>query len=356
MKRWAKLREHSRRGLRIFIQEARTGRMSSLTISTRSSLIPGVLLVYGALVLAPTRATAAENTFERTLSVSGPVRLELSSASGNVEIRGTGDGKVHIFGKVMAGWSLFGSAEKNIQEVVADPPIEQHDSVIRVGKNSSWIKNISIDYNIEVPHDTEIDAGVASGGVTVDNVRGPVKASSASGYLHVYRVERDTQISAASGSVDASGIGGILRVSSASGDVVLADVKGDLKVTAASGSIRVSQPGDRVEASTASGSIEIIGVKNDLKVHAISGSIMVTGDPSANRLWELKTVSGSVDLRVPPGASFLFIAEATTGDIRTDIPVILEEQDKHSLRAHVGSSGGRIEVRTISGGINVRGS
>jgi DUF4097 and DUF4098 domain-containing protein YvlB len=325
-------------------------------MTTRRPWIPGVLLVCGAFALAPARAAAADNTFDRTLSVSGPVRLELSNGSGSVDIRGSADGKVHIFGKVSAGWSMFGSSEKNIQEVVANPPIEQKDSVVRIGKNSSWIKNVSIDYKIEVPHDTEIDAGVASGGITVDSVLGPVKASSASGYVHVYRVERDTQLSAASGSIEASGIGGILKVASASGDVVLADVKGDLKVTAASGSIRVSQPGDRVDASTASGSIQVTGARNDVKVHAISGSITVAGDPSSNRLWEIKSVSGSVDIRVPPSASFLFTAEATSGNIRTSIPVILEEQGKHSLRAHLGSSSGRIEVHTISGGIDVRGT
>jgi DUF4097 and DUF4098 domain-containing protein YvlB len=330
--------------------------MKSLTLPPRWRILPGVLLVHTALTLAPGHAWAAENTFERTLNVSTPARLELSNGSGSVDIRGSADGKVHIFGKVTGGWSLFGSSEKNVQEAISSPPIEQHDNVVRIGKNASWLKNVSIDYKIEVPHDTEIDVGVASGGVTVDNVRGPVKASSASGYVHVYRVERDTQLSAASGAIDTSGIGGILHVSSASGDVAVADVKGDLKINAASGSIRVKKPGERVEASSASGSIEIEGVAGDLKVHAISGSIAVSGDPSANRLWEIKTVSGAVDLRVPPNASFLFTAEATSGDIRTNIPVILEEQGKHSLRAHVGSSAGRIEVHTVSGGINVRGA
>ena len=330
--------------------------MRSLTVTACRPWIPGALLVYAALALSPALATAADNTFERTISVSGPVRLELSNSSGNVDIRGSADGKVHIFGKVTAGWSVFGGSEKSMQEVVANPPIEQHENVVHIGRNNSMFKNVSIEYKIEVPHDTEIDAGVASGGMTIDNVRGPVKASSASGYLHVYRVERDTQISAASGAIDASGIGGILRVNSASGDIALADVKGELTVSAASGSIRVTNPADRVEASSASGSIEVMGAKNDVKVHAISGSVNVSGDPSASRFWELKSVSGSVDIHVPPSASFLLTAETTSGDIRTNIPVILEEQGKHSLRAHIGSSSGRIEVHTVSGGVDVQGS
>lgn len=330
--------------------------MRSINMRDWCAWIPAVLLICGVLVLAPLRTTAADNTFDRTLRVSGHLRLELSNGSGNVQIKGSGDSKVHISGKVSAGWTLFGSPEKNIQEVVANPPIEQSEGVVRIGKNSSWLKNISIEYNIEVPHDTEIDAGIASGGISIDNVRGPVKAASASGYVHVYSVDSDTQLSAASGSIDASGIGGILRVSSASGDVELADIKGDLKVNAASGSIRISNPSDRVEASTASGAIEVRGARNDVKVHAISGSIRVSGDPSADRFWEIRSVSGTVDILVPPSASFLFTAEATSGDIRTSIPVILEEQGKHSLRAHIGSSSGRIEVRTVSGGINVRGA
>lgn len=330
--------------------------MSSPTIGVRRIAIPAILLASGVLALASAPARAADNTFDRTLNVSGHVRLELSNGSGNVEIRSSADDKVHIYGKVTAGWSVFGSSEKNVQEVAANPPIEQHDSVVRIGKNSSWVKNVSIDYKIEAPRDTEIDAGVASGGITIDNFRGPVKASSASGYVHVYRVDSDTTINAASGSIDASGIGGIARVSTASGDIVLADIRGDLKVNAASGAIRISRPGDRVEVSSASGSIEVDGVSNDLKVHAISGSVRVSGDPSANRLWEVKSVSGSVDLRVPPNSSFLLTAEATSGDIRTNIPVVLEEQGKHSLRAHVGSSSGRVEVHTVSGGVYIQGS
>jgi DUF4097 and DUF4098 domain-containing protein YvlB len=331
--------------------------MGSLTIVGRRGSIPAVLAVYASLVLAPARSVAADNTFDRTLNVSGPVRLELSNGSGNVDIRGSVDGKVHIFGKVTAGWSVFGSSEKGVQEVVANPPIEQQDNVVRVGKtNSSMFRNISIDYKIEVPRDTDVDASVASGGMTINNVRGPVKANSASGYLHIYQVGGDTQVSAASGAIDVSGIGGFLRANSASGDVVLADVKGDVSARAASGSIRVSNPGGRVEASAASGSIEVTGAKNDLKVSAVSGSVNIGGDPSAGRYWELKSVSGSINIHVPPNPSFLLTAETTSGDIRTNIPVILEEQGKHSLRAHIGSSAGRIEVHTVSGGVDVQGS
>jgi Putative adhesin len=324
--------------------------MTKRHVSALSSLF--LLTAFAAYALPTVAAETA--TFDRSFTVTAPVRIELSNGSGSVEIKGSADGTVHVHGKVSpGGWSIFGGSGKSVEEVASNPPLEQSGSTIRIGKNTSWLKNVTIDYQVEVPHDTEIDAGVASGGITIDNVKGPVKASSASGYVHVYRVERDTQVNAASGSIEVSSIGGWLRVSSASGDTKVADVKGEVKVTAASGSIRIQHPSDRVDASTASGTIEVVGANNDLKVHAISGSIQVSGNPGASRLWELKTISGTVELRVPSNASFLLSAESTSGDIRTSIPVILEEQNKHSLRAHIGNSAGRVEVHTVSGSVNV---
>jgi len=321
---------------------------------TRRFALPGIVLFAAVFSLFTVQASATDNTFERTFSVSGPIRVELSNGSGNVDIRGTTDGKVHVHGRVTKGWTLWGSSEKNIQEAVSSPPVEQRGDTILIGKETSWLKNVSIDYQIEVPRDTEIDAGVASGGVTIDQVRGPVKCSSASGYVHVYRVDRETQLSAASGSIEVSGIGGILRVSTASGSVDITNAKGDIQATAVSGSIHIVNPGGRVEASNVSGSINVTGANNDVRAHVISGPIEVAGNPSGNRYWDLKTVSGSVDIRVPPNSSFLLSANATSGDIRTNLPVMIEEQGKHSLRAHVGNSAGRVEVHTVSGGINVQ--
>jgi len=318
----------------------------------------GAVLLIAGLSLTPLSLSAADNTFDRTYSVTGAnIRIELNNASGNVDIRSAKDGQVHIHGKVTAGgWSVFSSGEKSAQEVLANPPLEQRGDTILIGKNSSFLRNVTIDYEIQVPKDTELDAGLASGGITVDQLRGPVKVTSASGYVHVYQIERDVQVSAASGAIDIRNIGGYVRSNSASGSIEISDAHGDVKASAASGSVRIDRPSDRVDASSISGSVHITGANNDVKAHVISGPVTVTGNPSANRLWDLKSVSGSVEIQVPHSASFLLSAEATSGDIRTSIPVVIEEHNKHSLRAHIGDSSGRVEVHTVSGEISVSGT
>jgi Putative adhesin len=340
------------------MRRAHINSMSRLPITSGRLTLLSAAAVLAALSFASSSALAADNTFDRTFTVTGSsIRIELNNASGNVDIRNGKDGQVHVHAKVTpGGWSVFSNGEKSVQEILANPPLEQRGDTILIGKNSTYLKNASIDYTIETPKDTELDASLASGGITVNQLRGPVKVSSASGYIHVYQVEREVQVSAASGSIDVGNVGGYLRVNSASGSIEIADVKGDIKATAASGSVRIDRPFDRVEASSASGSVDITGANNDVKAHVISGPIRVSGNPSGNRFWELKTVSGSVDIQVPHSASFLLSAEATSGDIRTSIPVIIEEQNKHSLRAHIGDSSGRVEVRTVSGEIKVSGT
>lgn len=294
-------------------------------------------------------------SFNRDFTVTGPIRLELSNASGDVDITGSADGKVHVHGEVRASGFGFENPRNRLNETLSNPPIEQRGDTIRVGKVMSRIRNLTIAYTIQVPHDTEVSATVASGSQVIRDVRGPVKVQAASGAIRVEKIDRDVQLTTASGAVSVTGAGGDVRVSTASGSVNVSNVKGDVRVNALSGVIQVTKPGGRVEADTASGEVEIQGAANDVKAHAVSGQISVQGNPSANSYWELKTASGGVHFYVPLDANFHLSAEAVSGEIRTDIPIVLEEQTKHSLRAHMGNGGGRVEVHTVSGEIRVSG-
>jgi DUF4097 and DUF4098 domain-containing protein YvlB len=108
-----------------------------------------------------------------------------------------------------------------------------------------------------------------------------------------------------------------------------------------------------VEAATTSGSVEISGAGNDVTASSVAGRVSVHGNPSGNSYWNLKTTSGTVEVGVPASANFHLSAQAVSGDINAGIPIVIEDQDKHSLRARVGNAGGRVEIHTVSGGIRV---
>ena len=121
-----------------------------------------------AAVFASAMAAAACNagpsvtgSFDRTVSVTAPIRLELANASGDVSITGSADGKVHVHAEVKASGMGFGSPEERLKDIVANPPVEQKGDTVRIGKDMRGLHNVSISYVIEVPHDTEVSTTVA---------------------------------------------------------------------------------------------------------------------------------------------------------------------------------------------------
>ena len=299
---------------------------------------------------------AATGSFDRAFDVAGPIRLELSDAAGDISIKSSTDKKVHIQAQVRVSGFGFESPDKRLAELIANPPVEQKGDTIRIGKDFAHLHSVSISYVIDVPHDTEVNTTVASGSQSVSGVRGPVKVTTVSGSIRVDGIDRDAQLTTVSGSIDANNINDDVRASSASGAVRVSNAKGAVRANALSGSTVVTNPGGRVEAGTASGSIDVQGAQNDVKAQAASGRVTVRGNPIGNSYWDLKTASGTVQIAVPATANFHLSADAVSGNIRADIPIVIEEQSKHSLRARVGNDGGRVEVHTVSGEIQIRGA
>jgi DUF4097 and DUF4098 domain-containing protein YvlB len=296
---------------------------------------------------------SVSGSFERTYTVTGHTRIDLSNTSGDVSITGSADGKVHVHGDVRVWGSGLADANKKLADIDGNPPLEQTPDGVRIGKDSMRVHNASISYTIEVPRDTEVSSTTASGAQSVRNLRGPIKLQSASGAVRAEGIDGEAQLASLSGTVSAANMGDVVRASSASGDVAVSGAKGDVRARNESGNIQITKPGARVESEDSSGNITVQGAAADVKAHSVSGNVTVRGNPSANSYWDLKTISGAVEIGLAAGSNFHLLAESTSGDIRADIPIMIEEQGKHSLRAQIGSGGGRVEMHTVSGDIRL---
>src|SRR5258708_6382463 len=294
---------------------------------------------------------ASNGSFDRTYTVSGPIRLDLSSASGQIHITGTSGNTVHIHGEVHARGFLFNNPEKQARELSANPPIEQRPDIIRVGKNLSDLNGVSVDYTIELPRNAEVSTKVASGSQTISNLQGPVKIDSASGTIEVSKIERAVQVNSASGSIRAHDLGDDFHASTASGNISATRGKGAVRTHGIPSWMSIPGPGAGGEAATKRGSVDISGGGSDVTASSVAGRVSVHGNPSGNSYWNLKTTSGTVEVGVPASANFHLSAQAVSGNINAGIPIVIEDQDKHSLRARVGNAGGRGGVKCGAGGI-----
>jgi len=318
---------------------------------------PAIVLLISMVLLAGCQmGPSVSGSFERSLDVSGPIRLELSNVAGDVSIVGSVDGKVHVHGDVRVSGFGFGNPQSRLDNIVSNPPVELRGDTLRIGKDTTRLHNVSISYSIEVPRDTAVNSSSVSGSQIVRNVRGPVQASSVSGTVRGKDIGREVRLSSTSGSIDAENCGDDVRATSVSGTVTVLNAKGDVLAHSVSGDVHVQNPGGRVDTDTSSGTVDVRDANGDVKARATAGRVTVQGNPMGNSYWDLKTVSGSVDIAVPPSASFHLSAGAVTGQIRAQIPIMIEEQGKHSLRARMGDGGARVEIHTVSGGIEVNGA
>src|SRR5438309_10224234 len=90
---------------------------------------------------------SADGSFQRTLTVSSPVDLDVSTGSGRIAIRSGGSGRVEIRGEIRARDSFFSlrDADRVVRDIESAPPIEQTGNRIRIGRidKSSSFNNVS---------------------------------------------------------------------------------------------------------------------------------------------------------------------------------------------------------------------
>ncbi len=245
----------------------------------------------------------ATGSFDRTLSVTGPVDLTVATGSGRIQIRAGSQNRVRVVAEIRAhGDFLSGeTGDQQVKEIEARPPVDQSGNTITIGEGLGWAlrNNVSISYDVLVPSDSRVRSRSGSGSQAIEGVGGSVDVRAGSGRVEVTEVG-----------------------------------SGDLDVR------------------TGSGAIVIAGARGAVRVRAGSGRISVEGEP--RRDWSVRTGSGRIDLRVPAGAHFDLEASTGSGSIRTAHALeVTGEVSRHRLAGKVGGGGARIETSTGSGSTDI---
>ncbi len=298
---------------------------------------------------------AESGSFDRTISVSGPIQLDLHNGSGHVEVRVGQTGQARIHGDYTIWAMVWSDGQTNGQELQNHPPVEQQGNVIRVGNQGDSLNHVRINYTIYVPADTELRAQVGSGGVDVTGLQAVAQVRTGSGQINATDIHGDIEAGTGSGSITLTGISGRVTATTGSGRIELNGIGGDIRASTGSGSLRISRCSGRINGRASSGSIQADGAAADLRLSTSSGSVQVQGNPAPSSYWEIHTGSGGVTLDVPSDASFRIHALAHSGRIESDLPVVMEGQvGRRELRGRIGSGSASVDLEAGSGSIHIR--
>ena len=129
-----------------------------------------------------------------------------------------------------------------------------------------------------------------------------------------------------------------LYAATVNGAVRADDMPADVQASSVNGAVRVSAAGV-VEASTVNGNVDA-----------------TTGRANPGRDLELKSVNGTIRLRVPAGFRATVEAELLNGDIESDFPIEIHRNRYVGQNAHgqIGGGGSRLRLETVNGNIEIR--
>lgn len=285
-----------------------------------------------------------QDSFEKSLEVAGPLRLEVQTGSGEIKLAQSEDGKL----SVSSSFKVRARSEQEAKELAGrikmDPPIEVAADLVRIGDLGKYGfghwpfgPSVVFDFLIRAPAETEARLDSGSGEQQVRGLKGPIKAEAGSGDVEVADIEADVDVDIGSGDITLARVGGKVKVDAGSGDIELTEIAGRAEVDVGSGDVLLNEMG------------------GDVEVEAGSGDIILESAIGANASWTLETGSGDVRLLLPPDSQFKLQAKTNSGEFETDVPLELSGKIGKSVEGKVGENPtAAVRINTSSGDIRIK--
>ena len=241
------------------------------------------------------------------------MELTVSTGSGNIHLtRGSGN-QVHIFGRVKSNW---GGSDQRVQQIAANPPIEQTGNIVRIGARHENLHNISIDYEIQAPADAFLNAGSGSGDMTDDGIGDNAKLSTGSGNIH------------------ATGLQGSFKVEHRLGQHLR----------------RTNWRRRRESADWLRQHRAAQFTRRPARGHRIGRN---QGGRITASEWKLETGSGSIEFW-PGNTGFTLDASTGSGRVHTDREMLTQgSADRHHITGKINGGGPTVRIETGSGNIRI---
>ena len=175
------------------------------------------------------------------------------------------------------------------------------------------------------------------------------------------QIEGGLRARTASGDLEAEEIASQLNLTSVSGDVRAEECDGQARVSTVSGEIELRLMSDKVVVDSVSGDVEV-ELDEFTRLHAtvVSGDLEIEGQLGPSGDIEMSSVSGDIDLVLRGELNARINVETGPGgDITnnlTDDAVKTKFPTASNLDIRSGDGSSRINIRTVSGDINLDGA
>lgn len=211
------------------------------------------------------------------------------------------------------------------------------------GRWFSWGNDSSMQptiLNVRVPRSVAVDINVVSAPVSIDGLDGgKIDVESVSGRIRANLRSPEVSMQTVSGTIDLAGRAGRADLQTVSGDITAPNVS------------------DKIDAQTVSGRMTIGGGPwKEANFSTVSGDTQINGSVVEGGKIDVDSMSGDVQIQLPPGTSAHLEASTFSGDLRSDwgSPSKGEDGPGKELKTTIGGGAGNIHVESFSGDVRVR--
>ncbi len=177
-----------------------------------------------------------------------------------------------------------------------DPPDRRVE--LKDGGRTAEVRSRSGSLDIRCPRLTDISVGAISGHIQLIGEFGSVKVSAVSGHI---------EVDSAAGDLDVRSVSGHLTVNAC---------RGRCQLNTKSGHITVGNVGGAARATTISGHVELgTSGQGEVELRTISGKVLVRVPPGRHPRAHLRSLSGRIRCDCPQGSDFDLKASTISGAI-----------------------------------------
>ena len=253
---------------------------------------------------------------ERIFSVPDGCQLDVRKISGSITVTGGEGDQVHLV--ATRDWRRRREAEATEIDIGQEGCRVWARTFVhgRPGWHNLWGRRRAetVDYVIELPRQSQVEARSVSASVEVSAIDGQVSVEAVSGSVGLRDIEGSVSIRTTSGDVGGHALRGQLELATVSGRAELADSDfSSVVATSVNGRLRIASPLHETGAYTA------------------------------------QTVSGSVELVVPATTDCTVEGHSTSGRLRTTLPHTCDRQGFGTWQIQVGDGGGLLRFNSVSG-------
>lgn len=148
-----------------------------------------------------------------------------------------------------------------------------------------------------------------------------------------------------------------VQVTTVDGSIWLENSEGQFNLKTVDGRITFSQGKGQAEIITVDGDIIMEGEIEPLRVQTTDGDIKIEVNPGTkiNQPWQLRTVSGDIDLSLPVDLSADLELETIDSSLRCDLKLVIQNlRGKGKISGRLNHGGPLISLKTVDGRIWIK--